>query len=309
MLAEKQKSIDSGKKLSDAGFADAEERIEDIKAKLYGRMVDFFADDAHDAALKNFFVAAEKILLSGNAKRLRCIIPVLISDHCNMSENECMNYGVVVEMLHYTSLTHDDVIDQDMYRRGCETLNNNFSNAQAVLLGDYILCMAIQKCQKFIHDQKVTGLVIQMVQQLITGVIIEQRELGDDTSLDDYRKMAELKTGSLFALSFALPFINETEETLNQALSCGKNFGTMFQIFDDYMDREDDDPGINSFSLFSLEEVIVLWNKATEVFIESAKALGIEDPVVILMNHLRKLGYFGEVETEAGLLFEIPFLQ
>lgn len=304
MSADILKSMESSKIIIGKNTSDIEERIKAIKEMLLEHMILFFEEEGQHPVLDSFFQTAGDIMLSGDAKRLRCIIPVLIADQCNLSERDCMNYGIIVEMLHYTSLTHDDVIDQDMYRRGCKTLNNDFSNSQAVLLGDYILCMALLKCQKFSQNQLVIDLVVKMIKNLITGVIIEQREIVKEPTIKQYREMAELKTGSLFSLSFGLPFVGDSK--VEDAIACGASFGTIFQIYDDFVDRVDDDPSINSFSMFALDEIISLWDETMTEFTVNTKKLGLERPVAILMNHLRKLGYFREEETAAGVLFRIP---
>lgn len=293
------KQIDITKK-----YPEAEARIQEIKSTLQARMVRFFAEDGHHPVLDDFFQTAGKIMLSGEAKRLRCIIPVLVADESKLPEKDCFNSGIIVEMLHYSSLIHDDVIDQDQYRRGSETLNNDSSNSQAVLIGDYILCMALSMCLKFTHNQQVIDLVVKTVKDLITGIIIEQKELPKGRTLLQYRNMAELKTGSLFSLSFGLPFAGESR--LEDGLNCGASFGVMYQIYDDFLDRTEDDPGINSFSLFPLSEVISLWNEMAETFVEGMKEMGLTQTAEIIIGHLRSLGYFKEVETEDGVLFHIP---
>ncbi len=282
-------------------------RIEDIKKLINSRLSNFTINGAQHPVLNEFMYAANSILLSDDAKRLRCILPVLIADHCQLSEDECLDYGIIVELLHYTSLIHDDVIDEDKYRRNCNTLNSSFPNSQAVLIGDFIVCSAIDFCLTFTHNHKVIGLVVEAIRNLVTGIIIEQRQLPKEPTMERYKEMAALKTGSLFGLSFGLPFVGKNN--LNDALICGEIFGTLFQIFDDYLDRKDDEPSLNIFGIFSQREIIAFWDEQIEDFMQSCHSLGLTPMASILFDDLQDLGYFTEIPTKDGLLFRLPQLQ
>ncbi len=285
--------------------ADFGKRIEAIKAKIQQRMSRFSSkDDVRHPVLKDFFDTANQILLSDDAKRLRCILPVLIAEQCNLSEDDCMDYGIIVELLHYTSLIHDDVIDEDGYRRGYKTLNNEFPNSQAVLIGDYVICMAINYCLKFTHNEKVISLVVEAIKSLVSGIIIEQRLLPKEPTVQRYKEMAVLKTGSLFGLSFGLPFVGE--EKLEEAMKCGEIFGILFQIYDDYLDRNDDDPGLNIFGFLSSKEIVSFWDEQAAAFMKSCVQLDLQPTALVLFHHLHELGYFKETSTEDGVLFRLP---
>jgi len=280
------------------------EKIEEIKIKIQQRMREFSDHSDQHPALNEFIQSANHILLSQDAKRLRGILPVLIADHCRLPDKNSMDYGIVVELLHFTSLIHDDVIDEDQYRRGVKTLNNYFPNNQAVLTGDFIVCKAIDYCLTFTHNSEVIGLVVDAIKRLVTGIIIEQRLLPKDRTLTRYQEMAELKTGSLFSLSFGLPLVGH--KSLPDALECGKIFGTLFQVFDDYLDRCDDDPGMNIFGLFTNREVIDFWNERMDTFMKSCRQLDLEIAAMTFFQHLHDQNYFIETDTDYGLLFRCP---
>ena len=215
-----------------------------------------------------------------------------------------MDYGVIVELLHYTSLIHDDVIDGDHYRRNQKTLNNTFSNPQSVLIGDFIICTAVNYCLSFTHNKQVTTLVLKAIQDLVTGVIIEQRWLLKEPTIERYQEMAVLKTGSLFALSFGLPFVGQ--DSLKKALKCGEIFGILFQIYDDYQDRNDDDPRFNIFGLLTKKEIIIFWDKQVKEFMDCCRKLNLQSTASILFHHLHEIDYFNEISTSDGILFHIP---
>lgn len=281
--------------------SDHMQRIDEIKIMINNRLSDFSHNGVQNPVLDKFINSANKILLSENSKRLRCILPVLVADQCDLSTDECLAYGIIVELLHYTSLIHDDVIDEDQFRRNCKTLNNTFPNSQAVLIGDYIVCVAIDYCLTFTHNKQVIGLVIKAIKNLVTGIIIEQQILPKEPTVECYKEMAANKTGSLFALSFGLPFVGNNR--LEEALKCGEIFGVLFQIYDDYLDRRDDDPKLNVFGTFSQSEIISFWNQQLELFQEHGRKLGLEPMINLFFQYLQNLGYFKEISTSDGVLF------
>ena len=47
-----------------------------------------------------------------------------------------------LELLHTASLVHDDVVDEAAARRGQASVNADYDNKVAVLVGDYVLSTA-----------------------------------------------------------------------------------------------------------------------------------------------------------------------
>ena len=92
-------------------------KIEAIKQRIDEKLNKFTDNYQRHPELKEFVAEAYNILLSPDAKRIRSIIPVLIAESLSMDVEDCLLYGVIIELLHFTSLIHDDVIDNDSYRR------------------------------------------------------------------------------------------------------------------------------------------------------------------------------------------------
>ena len=53
--------------------------------------------------------------------------------------------AVALELLHTASLVHDDVVDESAQRRGQQSVNALYDNKVAVLVGDYLLSIALQQ--------------------------------------------------------------------------------------------------------------------------------------------------------------------
>ncbi len=276
-------------------------RIEVVKQQVNEKLSAFADESASHPALQEYIKAAHHILLSQNAKRIRSFLPVLIADAKKFDKEACFKYGITIELLHYSSLIHDDVIDADILRRGCPTLNNTFTNSHAVLIGDYMMCSVIGFALEFNHSNQVIKLMVGAIKKLVTGLVIEQQVLPNEPTLERYLEMADLKTGALFQLSIGLPFI--AHEKLPQAMKCGKIFGILFQIYDDYLDRNEDDQYLNIFFILSNNGIVEIWDDLFSQFINLAKELEIEQVIYEVIDYLKSHGYFLEVETSEGVLF------
>ncbi|MBU0486058.1 MAG: polyprenyl synthetase family protein [Proteobacteria bacterium] len=277
-------------------------RIEIIKQLINSKLSAFANDSGNHPSLQEYIKAAHHILLSPDAKRIRSILPVLIANARNFDEETCFKYGITIELLHYSSLIHDDVIDADQIRRGFPTLNGTFTNSHAVLIGDFMMCSVIDFALGFNHSNEVIKLMVGSIKNLVTGLVIEQRVMPQEPTLERYLEMADLKTGSLFKLSIGLPFI--ADQRLPEAMKCGQIFGLLFQIYDDYLDRNKDVQYQNIFHIISEKEIIDIWNKYFSIFIELAKVLEIEQVIMEMIYYLRSYGHFLEVPTSEGILFE-----
>lgn len=278
-------------------------KTEIIKKKVYGKLSQFSIDPNRHEDLQRFVGKAHEILLSPDAKRIRCIVPALIADELSLDEDTCLKYGLIVELIHYTSLIHDDVIDYDLQRRGCETLNSLFTNSQAVLIGDFLLCAVIEYSLGFSNSAEVIRLVVDGVKRMVTGIIIEQAVIEENPTLEKYREMVLLKTGALFELSFGLPFVGTDQQ--EDAIQCGAYFGFLFQVYDDYLDRDKDAPHHNIFHILPQEEVGELWEKNYQDLMVLAGKIGLQRVVTDSIAYLRTAGCFLETETPDGTLFRV----
>ncbi len=264
-------------------------RIESIRQRINKRLSCFSDNSSYHADLSEFVTKSYDILLSPDAKRIRSVIPVLIAQILTVDEDECIMYGVIIELLHFTSLIHDDVIDNDIFRRGYSTLNSLFMKNQAVLIGDYMMAEVVSYCLAAKYNTTVIRFVVEAAKNLISGLIIEQNRMPDNPSLKSYIEMVKLKTGALFRLSFGLPFIQD--ERMAKAMSCGEKFGILFQIYDDFIDKDKDKSYENIFNIMPVSDVSQLWKDNYSALLKISNAIGIEVVVHDIFSYLRSLGY------------------
>ncbi len=61
--------------------------------------------------------------LSNGGKRLRPILCILICELQGGTPSNTVNAFTALELIHNATLIHDDILDQDHYRRGKQSLN------------------------------------------------------------------------------------------------------------------------------------------------------------------------------------------
>ncbi len=75
-------------------------------------------------------------------KRLRPTLVLLTAQACGGIRPEHPTLAAVVEMIHTATLVHDDILDEAMVRRHAATVNAEWGNEAAVLMGDYLFTHA-----------------------------------------------------------------------------------------------------------------------------------------------------------------------
>ncbi len=171
-------------------------------------------------------------------KKLRPIYLFLLSRALGYFEEDIVDYGVIVELLHNASLVHDDIIDHSPKRRGENTFNSVYGNNIAVLLGDLLFLssnkLAIQK-----RNFKILDVLTKKNENLLIGEIEEGLNTGNiELTENEYMKIIKNKTASLFELvgeiSCILAKIDEQEGKKIREMS--SSLGLSFQIIDDVLD-------------------------------------------------------------------------
>ncbi|MBR1784983.1 MAG: polyprenyl synthetase family protein [Bacteroidales bacterium] len=138
--------------------------------------------------------------------------------------------AVCVEMLHNTSLLHDDVIDHAGERRGTPSVNVRWNSSVAVLVGDYHLAQIMALLDE-VDRPDAARMVNRTVMDMVEAELLQQEHLaGRAMSEADYLDVIDGKTASLFATAAALG---------NPAFrDFGLCYGRLFQLYDDLRDGE-----------------------------------------------------------------------
>lgn len=170
-------------------------------------------------------------ILNAPSKHIRPLISFLYLKALglNIDEKQII-FQTAIELVHNASLIHDDVIDDSELRRNTNTINKDFDNKMAVISGDYILSIALDKIAK-LNSIKIIEMFVETLSFMTKGEISQQFSKFKIPTIDDYIKKTEQKTAKLFetALCGSLILANSEKNPCEFA----KNFGIAFQIRDD----------------------------------------------------------------------------
>ena len=174
-------------------------------------------------------------------KMMRPILVILSARMVGRCTQEVLHAAVALEMLHTASLVHDDVVDESDRRRGQASVNARFGNKAAVLVGDYVLSMALEHAA-LTQSTRVVGLVAQLGQTLADGELLQlyntQSDIIDEKS---YYSVIRKKTASLFAACSQIGAIlaGGSADDVERLRQLGQITGTCFQLRDDIFDYDD----------------------------------------------------------------------
>ena len=174
-------------------------------------------------------------------KMMRPILVILSARMVGRCTQEVLHAAVALEMLHTASLVHDDVVDESDRRRGQASVNARFGNKAAVLVGDYVLSMALEHAA-LTQSTQVVGLVAQLGQTLADGELLQlyntQSDIIDEKS---YYSVIRKKTASLFAACSQIGAIlaGGSDDDVERLRQVGKITGICFQLRDDIFDYDD----------------------------------------------------------------------
>lgn len=158
--------------------------------------------------------------------------------------SEILTLAAVVEMIHMSTLVHDDVLDEAELRRKGATINHLRGNEAAVLLGDYLISHSYHLCSSVTAPPPLEALwaarlIGRTTNRLCEGELL-QIEHRNNLALDEqtYYEIVGRKTGELTAASSLLgaAFAGAGETIAAEMHRFGLLVGTAFQMQDDVLD-------------------------------------------------------------------------
>ncbi len=146
--------------------------------------------------------------------------------------------AAVDEMIHMTSLVHDDVLDEAPLRRWQATANAAWGNHSAIILGDYIFSRAMETLVA-IGDLRVLDRFARAAKVICEGELAQScRRYALTLTEEDYFSIIGRKTGELFAAAAWLgaTLAGAPPESAARLERYGRSLGVAFQIADACLD-------------------------------------------------------------------------
>lgn len=174
-------------------------------------------------------------------KMMRPMLILLMAKNYGDVSDVTQNAAVGLELLHTASLVHDDVVDESEERRGQASVNANYNNKVAVLVGDFILSTALLH-MSFTHSEVIVRHLAELGRTLSNGEILQLTNIqNQEISEDVYYQVIKQKTAALFEACASIGALSAglSENEVGAAKKFGQDLGIIFQIRDDIFDYFD----------------------------------------------------------------------
>ena len=180
---------------------------------------------------------AEYIINAGG-KRLRPSLVLLSAGALGYRGTHHHELAAIVELIHTSTLLHDDVVDESDLRRGRETANALFGNAASVLVGDFLYSRTFQMMVE-VGDMRVMRVLSDATNIIAEGEVLQLMNCHDaDVDEARYLQVIRYKTAKLFEAAAQIgAIIGGASLEIEQRLAdYGMHLGTAFQLIDDVLD-------------------------------------------------------------------------
>lgn len=174
--------------------------------------------------------------LLSRGKRLRPIITILSAQSVGGDRESVIPLALAFEILHTSTLVHDDLIDEDKTRRGLPTLHEKWSRDAAILVGDALIAIAIGIVAEY--GPRIIKLTSAYGIQLCSGELLDISLSLSDTSEEEYFTKIKRKSASLFKASAECGAIagGGSENEVESLANFGEYYGIAYQLKDDLED-------------------------------------------------------------------------
>jgi len=182
-----------------------------------------------------------KYALESQGKRLRPILLVLVGKGFGADFEKLIPAATAIEILHTFTLVHDDIMDNDSFRRGRETIHKKWDINTAILTGDALMSLAFRELVKTQVEARHT--LVEELSDAMLEICDGQKmdmefENRVNVTRDEYLRMIEKKTGRLISVSCKIGgmIASAGDDKIKSLETFGKLLGVAFQIQDDLLE-------------------------------------------------------------------------
>jgi octaprenyl-diphosphate synthase len=236
-------------------------------------------------------------------KRIRPLILVLSAECIRSKKVEPDAYlaASAIELLHTESIIHDDIIDEENQRRGKPSFHVKYGYNSSILTADFVLGVILNISSK-LKDPRIVNELSNAATKMTEGEMMEIK-LGKEMDIteDDYIKVLEFKTASLFEASAKIGAITGggDEDQVHTMTYFGNLLGIAYQIHDDLIDWS------NENRLFNM---LVRKNGKPKDFVDQMDKL-YQSYASKAKNELRKISTHSEAKLHLEHLTDLTSVQ
>ncbi len=181
-------------------------------------------------------------LPQSGGKRLRPSMAIVVAEAVGKKGKTAVPFACALEIVHNFTLVHDDIIDEDLTRRGKPTVHVLFDIPTAIIAGDALFAIGFQmlaktevdgdRLRQLLKDLSETVFLIAEGQQMDMDF-----ENSSEVTVDAYMEMVEKKTAVLFACAAGGGAIigEGSEKQIRDMREYARLLGIGFQIWDDVL--------------------------------------------------------------------------
>jgi geranylgeranyl diphosphate synthase type I len=187
------------------------------------------------------YKAAAHLPIQGG-KRMRPFLVIKACQAVGGKVEDAVAAASAIELLHNFTLVHDDIMDNDLLRRGVPTVHTLWGIPVAILAGDLLFAESLHVLLSGNGDPErlrrsaeiLTRSTIALSEGQYMDMSFESRA---EVSEEEYVDMVYRKTGALFQAGGEMGGVmgGGDDRSVKLLGTYGRNMGIGFQIFDDYL--------------------------------------------------------------------------
>lgn len=179
-------------------------------------------------------------------KRVRSILTMLSCSAVGGNPYDALPAAAALEILHTSSLVHDDIMDSAPTRRGIPSIHKAYGNSMAILAGDTLVALAFRLMQELTSPNKervmcrFVGAFLHICEGQGFDLVFASHK---NANVCFHKTMVEKKTAMLMAAAAAIGAMvgTESEEHIRALDRFGFELGMAFQAKDDVLDQTGDE--------------------------------------------------------------------
>ncbi len=194
------------------------------------RMWDIVADD------NPLIVDVNRHLQAMQGKLLRPAL-LLLANAVEESRNPiAVDHAAVIELVHLSSIVHDDSVDHSVMRRGMPTVNAVFSHQVSVIMGDYLYSRAVRHLVRS-GDLVALNVIANAANAMTMGEMWQLSAVDRlQFSEEEYFQLNHAKTASLMGAACEVGALCGAPAHREALARFGERLGMAFQVADDLLD-------------------------------------------------------------------------
>lgn len=217
--------------------------LENIKERIYARIRPDLARieaeiNRHLTTNVPLISVVGRYITGSGGKRLRPLLMILSARLCGYEGDNDAPLSVVFELLHASSLLHDDVVDHAEFRRSKPAANTLWGNPAVVLVGDFLYSKSILMTVGY-NNIRILEVLSETTTKMAEGEVL-QLVHSDNLEIDEkeYLEVITRKTAVLISAACQIGALfgggGPAEEEALRVY--GHNLGISFQLTDDALD-------------------------------------------------------------------------